>query len=258
VQRHAPIQAAKAMGAINVDRTPANVAPIHPVIATAGVGDADGQLVLPAGLRRFGQIAFKRQLLHDRVAYQALVQMHLGAHPCAANLQQYALPLHADGNINLAPPPGDAAIASILRDRIAGGIAVFIGSVRKRSVALPEMLLDGGGKRDHRSVLRATVTLQHGPPTGRRIDRKLLQGKALRKVNQVFIPLCLLIDPQIPILVGQQLTIQGLLCCAAGCQQVSETLVFEGCCGQRAGGAAVLQELTSIHEQSFATRRDAL
>lgn len=43
----------------------------------------------------------------------------------AAKVQEDALAFHRRGNFDIAPPPGDAAVHAVLRDRIVGGEAVF-------------------------------------------------------------------------------------------------------------------------------------
>ena len=73
-----------------------------------------------------------------------------------------------------AVEPGDAEVGAVLRDvvvggwlgRIGRGVAILLGRVRAAAVLAPEVLLDGGGKRD----LEAGVVRECGPAAGGRVD----------------------------------------------------------------------------------------
>ena len=214
--RHPAVEAAEAVGAVELDRTPLGVEAVDPVVAAEGVGDADGEQILSAGVGGGGEVGLEGQLLHDGVADQLPVEVDLGAQMRSANVQEDALARHGRGDFDLARPPRDAEVGPVLRDGIVGGVAILIRrvgawlAILPRSVLAPEMLLHRP-RQCHRDPRRIT---QHAPPARRRVHRQRLTLAShysirtlryiLRQKDRVVLPLGVLIDPQPPALVWNQ------------------------------------------------------
>jgi len=165
------VEAAKAVRAVEVDLSPANDGSIDPIVAATGIGHANGEAIRAAGIGRGGEVALERQLLHDGVAGKLAVQIDLSPHSSAANVQKDTLPFHCGGNLNFAPPPGDAPVRAVLGHGIFGSVTTFFRGVRTRTELTPEILLHSGGQRDSRVVGAALSRVQTLPSAGWEIGR---------------------------------------------------------------------------------------
>ena len=210
--RHPTIQPTKPMRPIKLHRTPLFIRPIHPVEPPPRIRNPNRQQILPARFRRCSQIALKRQLLHNRVAHQLLIQINLSPQMCPTHMQKDSLPRHRRRNINLPPPPRHSKVSPILRNRIIGRVAILLRRIRPRLCfrprpKLPPKVLLHGRRQHHRDPRTRT---QHAPPARRSIRRQFRQiprttrPHILRQKNRVVFPLRRTIHPKPPTIIRHQ------------------------------------------------------
>ncbi len=141
---HAAVEAAEAVGAVETYGPPLGVQAVDPVVAAEGVGDADGDEVEAAGIGCVGEVALEGKLFHDGVADELVVDEDLGSEAGSADVEEDALALPVFRNFDLAVPPGDAEVGSVLGDGVVGAVAVLLGGVGALAELAPEVLLDCG------------------------------------------------------------------------------------------------------------------
>ena len=214
--RHAAVEAGEAVGAVEFDGSPLGVEAVDPVVAAEGVGEADGEDVEAAGVCGVGEVALEGKLLHDGVADEFSVEEDFGAEAGSADVEEDALAFPFGGDVELATPPRDAEVGSVLRDGVVGGVAVLFGGVRARSLVIassefaPVVLLDGGGEGD----VDAIVGAKSSPAAGGFVDRKWgafavedafgVDGDVFGEEERIVLPLGFFVDPKTPVVVGDE------------------------------------------------------
>src|SRR5215472_605263 len=131
-ERQAAIKASEAVRPRDLDGAPGERVPVDPVVTPAGVGNADRELVAAARYGCVHQIALERKFSEDRIADEHVVEIDLGSQTRAANGEKYSPAAKFVGNVEVAPPPGDPAIGTVLRHGVRIGPAIFVGGIGPR------------------------------------------------------------------------------------------------------------------------------
>ncbi len=219
--RHATVEAGEAVGAVEFDDSPLGVEAVDPVVAAEGVGEPDGDEVEAAGVCGVGEVALEGELLHDGVADEFLVEEDLGAEACAADMEEDALVFPFGGDLDLLAPPGDAEVDAVLGDGIVGGVAVLFGGVGAAAEFAPVVLLDCGGEGD----VDAGEVVEETPASGGLVDGErigfaaedaVLPGDVFGEEEGVVLPLGFFVDPETPVVVGDEGAVFGVGECLSG------------------------------------------
>ena len=125
------------------------------------------------------------------------------------------LPFHSAGMWMCAAPPGDAEVGAVLRDGVVGGVAVLFGGVGALAEFAPVVLLDGGGEGD----VDAVVVVEGSPAAGGFVDGEwfgfaaedaVLPGDVFGEEEVVVLPLGFFVDPETPVVVGDEGAVFGV------------------------------------------------
>lgn len=199
------------MRTVEFDGSPLGVEAVDPVVATEWVGDADGQGVEATGLCCVSKVTLERQLFHDGVADQFLIEVDLGAQASSADVEEDAFAAHAGGDFDGTVPPGDAEPGAVLREGVFGGVTVLVGRIGALAKFAPQVLLDGAREGD--AKIAGRVRRENLPATGRDVHWKRLaaghgavwaRGDLVGQVEGVVLPLCLLVHPEVPAVIGNE------------------------------------------------------
>ena len=145
--RHAAVEAGEAVGAVEFDGSPLGVEAVDPVVAAEGLVRRIAMRLKPPGSCGVGEVALERELLHDGVADEFLVEEDLGAEAGSADVEEMRLPFQSVGTWIACPTRRRRG------RRRSGGWGRWrrSGTLRGAGVLAepaPVVLLDGGGEGD--------------------------------------------------------------------------------------------------------------
>ncbi len=203
------------MGAVEFDGSPLGVEAVDPVVAAEGVGEADAEEVEASGVCGVGEVALEGELFHDGVADEFSIEEDLGTEAGSADVEEDAFAFPVGGDVDLLAPPGDAEVGAVLGDGVVGGVAVLFGGVGAGAEFGPVVLLDGGGEGD----VDAGEVVEEAPAAGGLVDGEwigfatedaVLPGDVFGEEEAVVLPLGFFVDPETPVVVGDEGAVFGV------------------------------------------------
>ena len=215
-ERHAAVEAGEAVGAVEFDGSPLGVEAVDPVVAAEGVGEADGEEVEAAGVGGVGEVALEGKLLHDGVADEFLVEEDLGAEAGSADVEEDALALPVGGDVDRRCPTRRRRG----RRRSAGwGRRRRSGTLRGCRGGLPNLPQWCCSTVVGRVTLMPVLCARSAPAAGGLVDGERLplpqrtpfcQEMSSGRKSVVVLPLGFFVDPETPVVVGDEGAVFGV------------------------------------------------